>query len=91
MVLLYKSQGKYLKTKNLAQQALVIYQQKLGNKYPNTQNAALTKKLLYVINLLQCNKNTLFDIFKKLAKQAKLPNINTEIALTLLEIIENNL
>ncbi|MDB9465507.1 tetratricopeptide repeat protein [Dolichospermum circinale] len=62
LALLYKSQGKYLEAENLAQQALVIYQQKLGNEHPDTQNAALTVKSLYIMKLLQCNKDTLFAI-----------------------------
>jgi len=87
---LYESQGKYSEAEDLAQQALVIYQQKLGNEHPNTQNAAVTVKLLYIMKLLQCNKNTLFNILEALAQQANLPELNTETALTLLEMIESN-
>jgi len=90
LALLYESEGKYLKAENLAQQALVIYQQKLGNEHPNTQNAAVGVKLLYIMKLLQCNKDTLFTILEALAQQASLPDLNTETALTLLEQIENN-
>jgi len=88
--LLYVSQEKYLEAENLAQQALVIYQQKLGNEHPNTQNAAVGVKLLYIMKLLQCNKDTLFAILEALAQQASLPDLNTETALTLLEMIESN-
>ena len=87
---MYYSQENYLKAENLAQQALVIYQQKLGNEHPNTQNAALTVKLLYIMKLLQYNKDTLFAILQALAKQANLPKLNTETMLALLEQIENN-
>jgi Flp pilus assembly protein TadD len=90
LALLYESQGKYLESENLAQQALVIYQQKLGSEHPNTQNAAVGVKLLYIMKLLQCNKNTLFSVLEALAQQASLPDLNTETALTLLEQIENN-
>ena len=87
---LYFSQENYLEAENLAQQALVIYQQKLGSEHPDTQNAAVGVKLLYIMKLLQCNKNTLFSILEALAQQASLPDLNTETALTLLEQIENN-
>ncbi|MDB9520783.1 tetratricopeptide repeat protein [Dolichospermum circinale CS-1225] len=87
---LYSSQGKYLEAENLAQQALVIYQQKLGNEHPDTQNAALTVKSLYIMKLLQCNKDTLFAILQALVKQANFPELNTETMLALLEQIENN-
>ena len=90
LALLYKSQGKYLEAENLAQQALVIYQQKLGNEHPDTQNAALTVKALYIMELLQCNKNTLFAILQALAQRANLPDLNTKTFLVLLEQIENN-
>ena len=90
LALLYEFQGKYLEAENLAQQALVIYQQKLGNEHPDTQNAAVRVKLLYIMKLLQCNKNTLFSVLEALAQQASLPDLNTETALTLLEQIENN-
>ena len=90
LALLYSSQGKYLEAENLAQQALVIYQQKLGNKHHDTQNAALTVKSLYIMKLLQCNKDILFSILKALAEQANLPELNTETMLALLEQIENN-
>lgn len=87
---LYFSQENYLEAENLAQQALVIYQQKLGSEHPDTQNAAVGVKLLYIMKLLQCNKNTLFSVLEALAQQASLPDLNTETALTLLEQIENN-
>ncbi len=90
LALLYDSQGKYLKAENLAQQALVIYQQKLGNEHPSTQNAALMVKLLYIMKLLSCNKDTLFAILGSLAEQANIPDLNTETMLALLEQIENN-
>jgi tetratricopeptide (TPR) repeat protein len=87
---LYFSQENYLEAENLAQQALVIYQQKLGSEHPDTQNAAVGVKLLYIMKLLQYNKNTLFSVLEALAQQANLPDLNTETALTLLEQIENN-
>ncbi|PPJ61468.1 tetratricopeptide repeat protein, partial [Cuspidothrix issatschenkoi] len=90
LALLYYSQENYLKAEDLAQQALVIYQQKLGNKHPNTQNVALIVKSLYIMKLLQCNKDTLFAILGSLAEQANIPDLNTETMLALLEQIENN-
>jgi hypothetical protein len=87
---LYESQGKYLEAEDLAKQALIIYQNRLGNEHPNTQNAAVTVKTLYVMGLLHCNKKTLIDILQTLAKQANLPALNTETALTLLKMIESN-
>jgi hypothetical protein len=90
LALLYESQENYLEAENLAQQALVIYQQKLGNEHPSTQNAALMVKLLYIMKLLSCNKDTLFGILQALAEQANLPDLNTETMLALLEQIENN-
>ncbi|OBQ05357.1 MAG: hypothetical protein AN482_16680, partial [Anabaena sp. LE011-02] len=90
LAVLYESQGKYLEAEDLAKQALVIYQNRLGNEHPNTQNAAVAVKLLYVMELLHCNKKTLIDILQTLAQQATLPAVNTETALTLLEMIESN-
>jgi tetratricopeptide (TPR) repeat protein len=90
LALLYESQGKYLEAEDLAKQALIIYQNRLGNEHPNTQNAAVTVKMLYVMGLLHCNEKTLIDILQTLAKQANLPAVNTETALTLLEMIESN-
>ncbi|MTJ23301.1 tetratricopeptide repeat protein, partial [Dolichospermum sp. UHCC 0352] len=90
LALLYESQGKYSEAKNLAKQALVIYQNRLGNEHPNTQNAAVTVKSLYITGLLHCNIETLFGILQVLAQQANLPELNNETALTLLERIENN-
>ena len=90
LAVLYESQGKYSEAEDLAQQALVIYQNRLGNEHPNTQNAVVTVKLLYVMGLLHCNKKTLIDVLQTLAKQANLPALNTETALTLLEMIESN-
>ncbi|MFN6154366.1 MAG: tetratricopeptide repeat protein [Dolichospermum sp.] len=90
LALLYESQGKYSEAEDLAQQALVIYQNRLGNEHPNTQNAAFTVKLLYIMKLLHCNEETLINILQTLAKQANLPAVNTETALTLLEMIESN-
>ncbi|MFO5529333.1 MAG: tetratricopeptide repeat protein, partial [Cuspidothrix sp.] len=90
LALLYYSQENYLKAEDLAQQALVSYQQKLGDEHPNTQNAALTVKSLYIMKLLQCNKDTLFAILGSLAEQANIPDLNTETMLALLEQIENN-
>jgi tetratricopeptide (TPR) repeat protein len=87
---LYFSQENYLEAENLAQQALVIYQQKLGSEHPDTQNAAVGVKLLYIMKLLQCNKNTLFSVLEALAQQANLPDLNTKTFLVLLEQIENN-
>ena len=90
LALLYESQGKYSEAENLAKQALVICQNRLSNQYSNTQNAAGLVKSLYIIKLLQCNKDTLFTILQALAKQASFPELNTETMLTLLEQIENN-
>ncbi|MBY5280966.1 tetratricopeptide repeat protein [Anabaena sp. PCC 7938] len=90
LALLYESQGKYSEAEDLAQQALAIYQNRLGNQHPNTQNAAVTVKLLYVMGLLHCNKETLISILQALAQQANFPALNTETALTLLEMIESN-
>jgi tetratricopeptide (TPR) repeat protein len=90
LALLYESQGKYSEAEDLAQQALVIYQNRLGNEHPNTQNAAFTVKLLYIMELLHCNEETLINILQTLAKQANLPALNTETALTLLKMIESN-
>jgi len=90
LAVLYESQGKYLEAEDLAQQALVIYQNRLGNEHPNTQNAAFIVKLLYIMKLLHCNEETLINILQTLAKQANLPAVNTETALTLLEMIESN-
>jgi hypothetical protein len=47
-------------------------------------------KVLYVMNLLYCKKDTLFDILEGLAQQANLPALNTDTALTLLKMIESN-
>ncbi|MBD2138438.1 hypothetical protein H6F32_12755 [Anabaena sp. FACHB-1237] len=47
-------------------------------------------KLLYIISLLQCNKNTLFNILESLAEQANFADLNTETMLALLKQIENN-
>jgi tetratricopeptide (TPR) repeat protein len=90
LAVLYESQGKYLEAEDLAKQALIIYQNRLGNEHPNTQNAAVTVKMLYVMRLLHCNKKTLIDILQTLAQQATLPELNNETALTLLERIESN-
>ncbi|MBK1986103.1 ATP-binding protein [Sphaerospermopsis aphanizomenoides BCCUSP55] len=90
LALFYISQGKYLKAEDLANQALVIYQNRLGNEYPHTQNAAATVKLLYIMQLLHCNQEKLFTILKALARQANLPELNTQAILTLLEMIESN-
>ena len=90
LAVLYESQGKYLEAEDLAKQALIIYQNRLGNEHPNTQNAVVTVKFLYVMGLLHCNKKTLIDVLQTLAKQANLPALNTETALTLLEMIESN-
>ncbi|MBO1047233.1 MAG: tetratricopeptide repeat protein [Dolichospermum sp. DEX182a] len=87
---LYESQGKYLEAEDLAKQALIIYQNRLGNEHPNTQNAAFTVKLLYIMELLHCNEETLIDILQTLAQQATLPALNDKTALTLLERIESN-
>ena len=90
LAVLYESQGKYLEAEDLAKQALIIYQNRLGNEHPNTQNAVVTVKFLYVMGLLHCNKKTLIDVLQTLTKQANLPALNTETALTLLEMIESN-
>jgi tetratricopeptide (TPR) repeat protein len=87
---LYEAQNKYKKAKKLFNKALAIYKKELGNEHPNTQNAAVMVKALYIMELLQCNKDTLFTILEALAQQANLPELNTETALTLLEQIENN-
>ncbi|MDB9454006.1 tetratricopeptide repeat protein [Dolichospermum circinale CS-534/05] len=87
---LYEAQNKYKKAKKLFNKALAIYKKELGNEHPNTQNAAVMVKVLYIMELLQCNKDTLFSILEALAKQANLPELNTETALTFLEQIENN-
>ena len=42
------------------------------------------------MKLLHCNEETLINIPQTLAKQANLPAVNTETALTLLEMIESN-
>jgi tetratricopeptide (TPR) repeat protein len=90
LALLYYSQENYLEAENLAQQALVICQQKLGNEHPNTQNATFMVKSLYIMKLLQCNKDTLCAILQALTKQANIPDLNTETILVLLDQIENN-
>ena len=87
---LYEAQNKYKKAKKLFNKALAIYKKELGNEHPNTQNAAVMVKVLYIMELLQCNKDTLFSILEALAEQANLPELNTETMLALLEQIENN-
>ncbi|OBQ34697.1 MAG: pilus assembly protein PilF, partial [Anabaena sp. CRKS33] len=87
---LYEAQNKYKKAKKLFNKALAIYKKELGNEHPNTQNAAVMVKALYIMELLHCNKDTLFTILEALAQQANLPELNTDTALTLLEQIENN-
>ena len=47
-------------------------------------------KVLYVMSLLHCKKDTLFNILEGLAQQANLSALNTETALTLLKMIESN-
>jgi tetratricopeptide (TPR) repeat protein len=90
LALLYEAQGKYSEAENLAQQALAIDQTRLGNQHFNTRNSVVTVKGLHIQHLLNCNKETLIDILKSLAQQANLPELNNEIALTLLEMIESN-
>jgi tetratricopeptide (TPR) repeat protein len=87
---LYEAQNKYKKAKKLFNKALAIYKKELGNEHPNTQNAAVMVKALYIMELLQCNKDILFTILEALAQQANLLELNTDTALTLLEQIENN-
>ena len=87
---LYEAQGKYSEAEDLAQQALAIYQNKLGNEHPKTQTVAVTVKSLHIQNLLLCSKETLINIVQALTQQANLPALNTETALTLLEMIESN-
>ena len=74
----------------LFNKALAIYQKVLGNQHPNTQNAALMVKTLYVMSFLHCKKDTLFAVLDALAQRANLPELNTEIALALLEQIESD-
>jgi len=90
LAFLYEAQGKYSEAEDLAQQALAIYQNRLGNEHPITQNAAVAVKLFYVMRLLHCNKETLINILQALAQQANFPELNNETALTLLKIIESN-
>ena len=90
LALLYESQGKYSEAEDLAKQALVIYQNRLGNEHPDTQNVAVGVKLFYVMGLLHCNKETLVGIIQALAQQANSLAFNKETALTLLEMIESN-
>lgn len=47
-------------------------------------------KLLQVQVILNCDKQTLLDILKALAQQAKLPDLTTEIMLNFLEEICTN-
>lgn len=88
--LLYLAQGNYIKAQTLAQQALEIRQKKLDKKHPNTQNSLLTVKFLEAQILLSCGQKPLFSILKGLAQQAKLSDLNTEVALNLLEEICTN-
>ena len=45
---------------------------------------------MHIQNLLLCSKETLINIVQALTQQANLPALNTETALTLLEMIESN-
>ena len=47
-------------------------------------------KTLYVMSFLHCKKDTLFAVLDALAQRANLPELNTEIALALLEQIESD-
>jgi hypothetical protein len=87
---LYEAQNKYAEAENLSKQALAIYQKRLGEQHPNTQNAALTVKMLHIMKLLHCNKETLLGVLQFLAQQAELPAFNTEVALAMLERLESN-
>ncbi|HLO87753.1 MAG TPA: tetratricopeptide repeat protein [Nostocaceae cyanobacterium] len=90
LALLYIAQDKYQEAEELSSQALAIYQTALGKQHSNTQNAKLTVKTLYIQKLLQCNTKTLLNILQTLAQQTELPELNTEVALAMLEKLESN-
>jgi tetratricopeptide (TPR) repeat protein len=87
LALLRETQGKYTEACTLAQRALVIFQNALGDQHPNTQNSLLNVKFFHVQMLLVCDKQTLISILQSLAEEAKLPYLNAEIILGLLEAI----
>ena len=91
MALLYIAQNKYIEAESLSKQALAIYQKALGDQHPNTQNAKLTVKVLHIMILLNCNRETLINILQALAQQAKIPEFNPDVALAMLENLETDL
>ncbi len=86
----YETQGKYQKAETLAQRALTIYLNTVGEQHPHTLNSLLMVKLLQVMKLLSCNKQTLIEILQALAEQANVPKLNPESALTLLDVMLSN-
>jgi tetratricopeptide (TPR) repeat protein len=87
LAIFYETQGKYNEAENLAQQALTICQAVLGTQHPHTLKSLFGVKLLQVMNLLQCDKQTLISILQAIAQQAELPQLNNESALMLLDLI----
>ena len=90
LALLYGTQGKYAEAESLSQQALIIYQQTLGDQHAHTRNALLLVKSLRVQIILHCNTQTLFNILQALVQQAEIPFLSTEVALMMLEELENH-
>jgi hypothetical protein len=82
----------YADAQKLSQRALSIWQQKLGDHHPQTQNSLLATKMFNVQVLLDCDTQTLYGVLDLLAQQANLPDPDpdTETDLMLLERIATN-
>jgi hypothetical protein len=70
--------------------ALAIYQKVLSDQHPETQKVKLTVKVLHIMMLLHCNKQTLLGIIQSLAQQTNLSELNTEVMLAILERLKSN-
>ncbi|ACK72245.1 NB-ARC domain protein [Gloeothece citriformis PCC 7424] len=90
LALLYNAQGNYTEAEALSQQALTIFQQTLGNQHPHTQDALLAVKISRMQILLHCDRQTLVSHLQALAQRAEIPEFNPEVALAMLEALENN-
>jgi tetratricopeptide (TPR) repeat protein len=90
LALFYEFQGQLKKAEEFAQRALNIRQSTLGNHHPNTISSLLTVKGVQMQMVLGCDGQTLKNILEEIAQGNGITELNEEIALQLLEFIENN-